>query len=80
MKCDGHVGSIHCDQLPALENFASMALALQRARGLADNEVRFFVGADQPESYQRVRLRYSFLCHLVRIMSFHTCHLCFKLL
>ncbi len=55
LKCDGNEGSIHCDQLPAVENFVAAARALQAARGLDDSEVRFFVGADQPESYQKVR-------------------------
>lgn len=32
----------------------AVAQALQRARGLDDSEVRFFVGADEPESYTKV--------------------------
>ena len=54
LKCDGWEGSIHCEQLPVVENFAAVAQMLQRARGLDDSEVRVFVGADQPESYQKV--------------------------
>ncbi|BDA44693.1 hypothetical protein COCOBI_06-1710 [Coccomyxa sp. Obi] len=54
LKCDGHDGSIHCDQLPEVENFAAVARALQLARGLDDADVRFFVGADERESYDKV--------------------------
>ncbi len=55
LKCDGGEGSIHCEQLPEVENFAAVARALQLARGLDDADVRFFVGADQRESYDKVR-------------------------
>lgn len=55
LKCDGGKGSIHCEQLPEVENFAAVARALQMARGLDDADVRFFVGADQRESYDKVR-------------------------
>lgn len=55
LKCDGGEGSIHCDELPAVENFVAVARALQLARGLEDSEVRFFVGADKPETYTKVR-------------------------
>lgn len=58
LKCDGWEGSIHCDQLPEVANFVAAARALQLARGLDDSEVRFFVGADQPESYQKARMQF----------------------
>ena len=54
LKCDAGEGSIHCGQLPAVEDYASVARSLQRARGLADADVRFFVGADTPETYAQV--------------------------
>jgi hypothetical protein len=55
LKCDAGEGSIHCGQLPALEDFAAVAQSLQRARGLADAVVRFFVAADTPETYKKAR-------------------------
>ena len=54
LKCNKEAGSIHCDQLPAVEDYASVARSLQRARGLADEDVRFFVGADRLETYAKV--------------------------
>ena len=51
LKCDGHEGSINCLTLPAVENYVSVARSLQYARGLDDSDVRFFVGADEPETY-----------------------------
>ena len=41
-----------------MANFVAAARALQLARGLDDSEVRFFVGADQPESYQKARMQF----------------------
>ncbi len=59
LKCDGGQGSIHCDELPQIENFVAVARSLQRSKGIPDSEFRVFVGADMVESYQKVRMALS---------------------
>ena len=54
LKCDGGQGSIHCDELPMIENFVAVARSLQRSKGIPDSEFRVFVGADKRESYDKV--------------------------
>lgn len=54
LKCDGEKGSINCDTLPAVENFVSVARALQRSQHIPDSEFRIFVAADLPETYEKV--------------------------
>lgn len=55
LKCDGGELSINCETLPAIENFVSVALSLQRAMNIPDSEFRVFVAADQLESYLEVQ-------------------------
>ena len=48
LKCDGGEGSIHCDELPMIENFVAVArMPCSAAKGIPDSEFRVFVGADK---------------------------------
>jgi xyloglucan fucosyltransferase len=56
-KCNtdtpGH--ELACADRPGVEAYASVARALQLARGVRDADVRFFLAADEGETYAQAR-------------------------
>lgn len=56
-KCSGADDQIPCAHRPSIEHYCDVARAIQATHGLQDSDVRFFLAADEPETYDQVGAR-----------------------
>ena len=56
LKCINDENEITCEHKPSIEHFCQVAQTIQTAHGLRDEDVRFFLAADEAETYTKVRI------------------------
>jgi xyloglucan fucosyltransferase len=72
LKCDNsHVidpslEELHCKSLPSIEAYCDVAKTIQVTHGISDEDVRFFVAADEEATYDEVRSLKCIKWHLHR--------------
>ena len=54
-KCNGDPDELDCDLRPSIESFCQVAKTLQHAHGIQDQDVKFFLAADEPATYAEAR-------------------------
>lgn len=55
-KCNGDENELLCELRPTIESYCTVARHIQLTHGIHDNDVRFFLAADEPETYTQVPL------------------------
>ncbi len=55
-KCNGDENELLCELRPTIESYCTVARHIQLMHGLHDNDVRFFLAADEPETYTQVAI------------------------
>jgi xyloglucan fucosyltransferase len=53
-KCNDNEKELHCDLRPSIESYCAVARTIQIAHGLHDHDVRFFLAADEADTYTQV--------------------------
>jgi xyloglucan fucosyltransferase len=53
-KCYADRQEAACELRPSVQNFCAVARSIQVLHGLHDDDVRFFVAADEEETYSQV--------------------------